>query len=147
MACTLDESALPILTGCPGPNELVVVGNAVGGLDANGNYTVGYGRRTWSSLAACAVAAIKFFFQQFTVGQAGSPIVAGGTSITLNFSSLGINGILQDSVFITFFGPELLRNDSLQFSYTVAYNPTNVVITFNQGVSTNDKYIIHYAYT
>lgn len=147
MACTLDESALPILTGCPGPNELIVVGNAVGGIDANGNFTIGYGRRAWASLAACAVAAVKFFFEQFTVGQGGSPIAPGGTIITLTFSSLGINGILQDSVFITFFGNELLRNDNTQVSYSVVYNSANVIITFNQAVNSGDKYIIHYAYT
>jgi hypothetical protein len=147
MACTIDESALPILTGCPGPNELIVVGNAVGGLDANGGYTVGYGRRYWSAIAACSVAAIKFFFNQFIVGQGGSPISPGGSVITLNFSSLGISSILQDSVFITASGPELPRNDNTQVSYTVAYNPTNVVITLNEAVSDGDQFILHYAYT
>lgn len=147
MACTLDESALPILTGCPGPNELIVVGNAVGGVDPNGNYTVGYGRRYWSAIAACAVAAIKFFFQQFVVGQGGSPIAPGGLVITLNFSSLGINGILQDSVFITFSGTELPRNDNTQISYTIVYSSTQVVITLNQAVNVGQQYILHYAYT
>lgn len=147
MACTLDESALPILPGCPGPNELIVVGNAVGGIDANGNYTTGYGRRPWSSLAACAVAAVKFMFQQFTIGQSGSPMNAGDTVLTLNFSSLGITGILQDSVFITLAGPELPRENTDQLSYGVVYNPTNVVINFLAGVTNGQLYILHYAYT
>jgi hypothetical protein len=147
MACTIDESALPILTGCPGPNEWIVVGNAAGGLDPNGGFTVGYGRRLWSSLAACAVAAIKFFFQDFIVGNGGSPIAPGGTVITLTFSSLGINSILQDSVFITLGGSELPRNDSTQISYTISYNPTNVIITLNQAASVGQQYVLHYSYT
>lgn len=147
MACTIDESALPILTGCPGSNELIVVENAIGGLDANGMLTVGYARRYWRDLANCAVAAIQFFFQQFTVGQGGSPIAPGGTTITLTFSSLGISSVLQDSIFITFTGPELPRNDDTQVSYTVEYNSTNVIITFNQAVQAGQTYILHYAYT
>lgn len=147
MACTIDESSLPILTGCPGSNELIVVENAVGGLDANGMYTIGYARRYWKDLAACAVAAVKFMFQQFTVGQGGSPIAPGESVITLNFSSLGISGILQDSVFITSGGPELPRSDNTQISYTVAYSSTQVVITFDTFVSNGNQFTIHYAYT
>ena len=146
MACTIDESALPILTGCPGPNELIVVANAVGGLDQNGNQTIGYGRRTFASIATCIVSAIKFMFNSFIVGQAGDLLGVGGTTITLTFSSLGINTILQDSVFITFSGPELPRSDDTQLSYTVAYNATNVVITFNAAGETGQQYTLHYAY-
>lgn len=147
MACTLDESALPILAGCPGPNELIVVGNAVGGIDANGGYTVGYGRRTWSSLAACAVQAIKYFFDGFVIGQGGSPLNPGDTALTLNFSSLGVIGIIEDSVNISLDGSVLPRNDNTQISYSVSYNSTSVIITFNQGVQTNQQYIVSYAYT
>lgn len=146
MACTIDESSLPILTGCPGPNELIVVANAVGGLDSNGNYTVGYGRRTFGSIAACIVAAIKFMFDDFIVGQAGDLLGIGGTTITLTFSSLGITTILQDSVFITFSGPELPRSDDTQLSYEVEYNSTNVVITFNAPAQAAQQYTLHYSY-
>lgn len=147
MACTLDESALPILDGCPGPNELIVVGNAVGGIDANGNYTVGYGRRTWSSLAACAVQAIKYFFDGFVIGQGGSPMNPGDTTLTLNFSSLGITGIINDSINISLDGSVLPRNDNTQISYTISYNSTSVIIIFNQGVQNNQQYIVSYGYT
>lgn len=147
MACTIDESALPILTGCPGPDELIVVGNAVGGLDANGNYTVGYGRRYWSALAACAVAAIKYFFNDFVIGQGGSPMNPGDTVLTLNFSSLNITGIVNDSINISLDGSVLPRNDNTQISYIVQYNSTNVVITFNQAVANTQQYILSYAYT
>lgn len=147
MACTLDESALPILSGCPGPNELIVVGNADGGIDANGNYTVGYGRRTWASLAACAVQAIKYFFDGFIIGQGGSPMNVGDTVLTLNFSSLGITGIIDDSINISLDGSVLPRNDNTQISYIVSYNSTSAIITFNQGVQNVQQYIVSYAYT
>lgn len=147
MACTLDESALPILTGCPGPNELFVVGNAVGGIDANGNYTTGYARRSWSNIAACAVQAIKYFFNGFVIGQGGSPMNPGDTILTLNFSSLAITGIIIDSINISLDGGVLPRNDNTQISYTVAYSSTSVIITFNQGVQNTQQYIVSYAYT
>lgn len=147
MACTIDESALPILIGCPGPNELFVVANAIGGLDASGNFSVGYARRYWKDLAACAVTAIKFMFQQFTIGQSGSPMNAGDTVLTLNYSSLGIVSILQDSVFITLAGPELPRENTDQLSYGVVYNSANVIINFLSPVSNGQLYILHYAYT
>lgn len=147
MACTLDESALPILLGCPGANELIVVENAVGGLDANGMMTVGYGRRYWAALAACAVQAIKYFFDGFVIGQGGSPMNAGDTILTLNFSSLVITGIISDSINISLDGSVLPRNDNTQISYTVAYNSTSVIITFNQGVQNTQQYILSYAYT
>lgn len=53
MACAIDFSQLPVLTGCPGVNEYFIVGNAVGGLDANGNHTVGFGVRKWGDLLKC----------------------------------------------------------------------------------------------
>lgn len=147
MACTIDESSLPILTGCPGDNELIVVENAVGGLDANGMYTVGYARRYWKDLAACAVRAIKYFFNDFVVGNGGSPMNAGDTVLTLNFSSLSITGIIIDSINISLDSGVLPRNDNTQISYLVSYNSTSVVITFNQAVQNGQQYIVSYAYT
>lgn len=147
MACTIDESSLPILTGCPGINELIVVENAVGGLDANGMYTTGYARRYWKDLAACAVQAIRYFFDGFVIGQGGSPMNPGDITLTLNFSSLGITGIINDSINISLDGSVLPRNDNTQISYTISYNSTSVIITFNQGVQNNQQYIVSYAYT
>jgi hypothetical protein len=141
MACTIDESALPILGGCPGPNELVVVGNAVGGLDQNGNYTTGYARRTMGSLISCFLQSLVFNFYQFTVGQGGSPISAGGSVITIP-----VSGIIQDSVNVIVGGVPLDRNDSSQDSYTLVYNPTNVVITLNFAVQNGQTFVINYAY-
>lgn len=56
MACEIDFSQLPVLSGCPGPNEYFIVGNAVGGINANGNHgvgTIGFGVRKWSDLIRC----------------------------------------------------------------------------------------------
>src|ERR1700734_523797 len=97
MACTIDESALPILAGCPGPNELVVVGNAVGGLDQNGNFTVGYGRRTMGSLISCFLSNLVFVPLQFTIGQPGSPMTAGQTILIITQPN-----IIQDSANLIF---------------------------------------------
>lgn len=143
MACTIDESALPILTGCPGPNELVVVGNAVGGLDANGNYTVGYGRRTMGSLISCFLNNLIFVPLQFTIGQSGSPMIAGQTVLIITQAN-----IVQDSIMVVLGGVVLDRNDSSQVSYIINYNPSlnQVTITFNSPVQNTQNYIITYAH-
>ena len=141
MACTIDESALPILTGCPGPNELIVVGNAVGGLDANGNFTVGYGRRTIGSLISCFLSNLVFVPLQFTIGQPGSPMTAGQTILIITQANL-----IQDSIQVVLGGVVLDRNDSSQISYTLVYGTNNVTITFNSPVQTDQTFVIIYAY-
>jgi hypothetical protein len=143
MACTIDESALPILGGCPGPNELVVVGNAVGGLDQNGNYTVGYARRTLGSLITCFLQNLVFVPLQFTIGQAGSPMTAGQTILIITQPN-----IIQDSASLILGGVVLDRNDSTQVSYTVSYNPSlnQMTITLNQAVQNDQTYVLNYAY-
>ena len=149
MACTIDESSLPILTGCPADNELIVVANAAGGLDANGMYTVGYARRYWGDMRKCAVSAIQFKHLEFTIGNPGSPMSNGDTELTITYGTglgLNITSILQDSIFITASGPEMPRDDDNQFSYDVQYNLTNVIITFNQGVATGQEFTLHFAF-
>src|ERR1700743_2886684 len=106
MPCQIDESSLPILTGCPGSNELIVVGNAVGGLDANGTYTIGYGRRTIGSLISCFLNNLVFVPLQFTIGQQGSPMIAGQTTLIISQPN-----IIQDSVMFVLGGSILDRND------------------------------------
>jgi len=141
MACTIDESALPILAGCPGPNELVVVGNAVGGLDQNGNFTVGYGRRTMGSLISCFLSNLVFVPLQFTIGQPGSPMTATQTILIINQPNL-----IQDSIQVILGGVVLDRNDNTQVSYTVSYGTNSVTITLNQGVIADQTYVITYCY-
>jgi hypothetical protein len=141
MACTIDESSLPILTGCPGPNELIVVANAVGGLDANGGYSVGYGRRTIGSLITCFLNNLVFVPLQFTIGQAGSPMTVGQTVLIITQPN-----IIQDSVNVFLNQGLLDRDDDTQVSYSLSYGTGNITITFNQAVSASQVYIITYAY-
>lgn len=147
MACQTDLAGLPLLSGCPADNEWLLVGNAVGGLDANGQYTIGYARRLWSDLRKCAVTSVKFKFTQFTIGQGGSLMNPGDTQLVLNYGGLGITGILQDSMFITLDASELPRTDTNVISYGIVYNLTNATINFDQGVANTQRYILHYAYT
>jgi hypothetical protein len=141
MACTIDESALPILVGCPGPNELVVVGNAVGGLDQNGGYSVGYARRTIGSLITCFLQNLVFVPLQFTIGQAGSPMTAGQTILIINQV-----GLIQDSVQVILDGVVLDRNDNTQVSYEISYGSNSATITFNQACQNGQTYVITYCY-
>lgn len=147
MACQTDLAGLPLLSGCPADNEWFLVGNAIGGQDINGQFTIGYARRLWGDLRKCAVASIKFKFTQFTIGQSGSLMNPGDTQLILNFSNLGISGILKDSVFITLDASELARELTDRISYGVVYNSADVTINFDAGVANNQTYILHYAYT
>lgn len=150
MACQSDFASLPLLSGCPADTEWFLVGNAAGGLDANGNFglgTIGYARRLWGDLRKCAVATVKFMPLDFIIGQPGCPMSVGDVALTLTFSTLGITGILQDSVFITLGGTEMQREDTTELSYGVVYNPDNVVINFLAPVEGGQKYFVHYAYT
>lgn len=150
MPCQIDFASLPLLGGCPGDTEWFVVGNAVGGVDANNNFgsgTIGYARRMWQDMRRCAIQTIKFMPLNFIIGQAGSPMSAGDVALTLTFSTLNIMSILEDSVFITLGGSELPREDTTQLSYGIVFNPLNVIINFLEPVETGQQYFVHYAYT
>lgn len=139
MGCQIDESALPFLTGCPGPNEWIVVGNAVGGLDMNGGFTTGYGRRIWSQLVPCILSGLTFGYVQISVPSAQLSI--GGTIIRVN----QIN-VIQDSVVVVLDGSVLDRNDNTQVSYLISYDPTGFTITLNQGAQNLQTYVVTYAH-
>jgi hypothetical protein len=141
MACTIDVSSLPILNNCPGPNEFVIVGNAVGGLDQNGNRTTGYAVRPMGTLITCFLQNLVFVPLQFTIGQPGSPMTAGQTILIINQA-----GLIQDSVQVVLGGVVLDRNDNTQVSYAISYGANSVTITFNQSVQTDQTYVITYAY-
>lgn len=147
MACQTDLAGLPLLSGCPADNEWVLVGNAVGGLDINGQFTIGYARRLWGDLRKCAVGSIKFKFTQFIIGQPGSLMNPGDTQLVLNFAGLGITSIIQDSVFITLDSGELPRENTDRLSYGVVYNSGDVTINLEAGVTNGQLYVLHYAYT
>lgn len=134
--CDTELSSLPILTGCPLPNEYFLVGNAVGGQG------IGlYGRRLWSDVRACVLAGLNFVFNQFVIGISG-PTIIGGTTIVL-----AVANIIPGSLFITLGGPELPQNDNTQISYTVSYSQSQTTIIFDQAVQNNQLYILHYCYT
>lgn len=77
-------------------------------------------------------------FVQFRIGDVGAPMIAGETDLTLNYA-----GVVNPSIEITLDGTELPYGDNTQISYTVTYNTNNVVIVFNQGVQTDQLYMIH----
>lgn len=139
-ACDLDFSALPILSLCPGPNELFLVSNAVGGLDQNGNYTTGYGRRYYSDIKACILQGMSYTFTQFTVGQPGALIAQGSSAIVINAPNY-----VNDSLTIFIGGVQLPRNDNSQLSYVYGYVAGQLAITFNQPAQNGQQYIIFYA--
>jgi hypothetical protein len=141
-ACQIELTALPILTGCPGAGETMLVTNAVGGLDSNGNYTTGYARRYWSDLAKCAVGLMAWVYTQFNVGSGGALISAGSTTITISAPNFISNSL------VIFLGGVLLPiNDSTQTSYTYTYSGGNINITFNEAAQTTQQYTIIYANT
>lgn len=136
MACQTEINGLPILTGCPADTEVLLVMNAT----AAGN-TGGYGLRYIKDVRQCWLQKLVFGFLQFTVGQGGSPISVGDTVITID-----VDLAIEDSVNVILEGAVLDRDDDTQVSYTVAYSPTQIVITLNQGASNNQTYIITYTY-
>jgi len=78
-------------------------------------------------------------FVQFRIGDVGAPMVAGETSLTLNYA-----GVVNPSVEITLDGVEIpYGSDPANFEYTVTYNANNVVIVFSNGVVTNQLFMIH----
>lgn len=141
MACEIDESALPLLPAgqCPTSTEWVVVGNAQGGLDANGGFTVGYARRYWKDLIPCILAGLTFGYQQFIVPATGLPV--GQSTIRINQTN-----VLQDSVQVVLDGGVLDRNDSTQVSYTVSYDANGFTVTLNQAAANLQTYVIVYAH-
>jgi len=80
---------------------------------------------------------ISFLRIQFTVGQPGSPMNAGDTELTINVSD-----ILNQSISVETPNANLPENDPLQVSVSVAYSDDNAVVTFNQGVSDGETYIV-----
>lgn len=77
-------------------------------------------------------------FVQFRVGDAGSPMTAGETTLTLNYS-----GVVNPSIEITVDGVEMPYAEDESQSYSATYNPTNVQIVFTEGVSNGQLFIIH----
>lgn len=97
---------------------------------------------TWISIynAGGSGALTVFGRLQFTVGDIDSPIVEGGTLLTITVTNPSV-----DSEAVILDGTELYRGLIDRISYTIIYNPTNIQITFNQGVVDDQVYLIRYA--
>jgi hypothetical protein len=89
MSCKEDISTLPIITGCPADDELVLFNNVEGGWSKYGNPT-GYAWRVWGDLKNCfALSPIPpYDWQIGTSTSSLKPMKAGDISVTLD----GTNG-------------------------------------------------------
>jgi hypothetical protein len=83
-------------------------------------------------------ATIVAVFVQFRVGDVGSPMVAGETVLTLNYTD-----ILNGSAEVVLDGVSLPVNDSLQISFIPAYGVGSTTITFNAAVQDGQLYQVH----
>lgn len=143
-ACQIDESSLPILTGCPGSGELIVVGNAVGGIDPNGGYTIGYARRYLTSVYSCILQSLVFVYRQLAVP---TNLSIGATVIRIDQ-----NNVITDSVMVVLDAGVLDRNDNTQVSYAINYDDSDYpnpgfTITLNQGAQNLQTYVITFAHS
>lgn len=77
-------------------------------------------------------------FVQFRVGDVGAPMIAGETTLTLNYA-----GVVNPSIEITVDGVEMPYAEDESQSFSATYNPTNVVIEFTEGVGNGQLFIIH----
>jgi hypothetical protein len=73
--------------------------------------------------------------EEFLVGEPGA-LYAGASTYTITG-----DGIIEDSLSISLDGTDLPQDRTDRISYTVVYNPTNAVVTFNQAMQ-NDQYYI-----
>lgn len=136
--CQNEISGLPTGTGCPPDTEKLLFMNS----SAPGNVG-GYILRYVSDVRKCFLGNLKFVFNQFRIGDFGSPMAPGQTSLVITQAN-----VLQDSVFITLGGPELPRDPIVdQLSYGVVYSGTGFTINFLQAVQNTQLYILHYAYS
>lgn len=86
-----------------------------------------------------AATSLTGVFVQFKVGDPGANMIAGETVLTLTYDYP-----IAGTVSVDLDGVELPQNDNTQISYTVSYNLTSVVITFNQAVQANQLYQVRF---
>ena len=75
--------------------------------------------------------------EQFTVGDVGALMVQGQTVLTLNYADVLVRSVSVEKDTVPL--PVGLNN---QQSFSVAYNPTNIVITFNEAVQDGQLFVI-----
>ncbi len=66
-------------------------------------------------------------------------MIAGETVLTIT-----VNNGVTDLESVSVDGQEIYPNLADRFSYTIVYNPTSIVITFNQGVISEQIFKIKY---
>lgn len=136
--CQTEISNLPTGTGCPPDTEKILFMNST----ATGNVG-GYILRYVSDVRKCFLNSLKFVFSQSRVGDFGSIIAPGATSLVITQAN-----VIQDSVFFTLGGPELPRDPIVdQASYGVVYSSTGFTINFLLPAQNTQLYILHYAYS
>lgn len=75
---------------------------------------------------------------QFVVGEVGSPMTNGETSLII-----ALDGFIENSIDVALDGIDLPQNRNDRISFTVDYsNPSQVTITWNQGVIDGQLYEI-----
>lgn len=77
---------------------------------------------------------------QFEIGAVGSPMVAGDTELVIS-----VDNPKNNSEFVFLDGSLLFEDRNDRISYTIVYTATQITITFNQGVSNGQLYLIKYA--
>lgn len=125
MSCTIDFSQLPLLTGCPGPNEYFIVGNAVRGLNANGDTgisTIGFGVRKWNDLVKCLF----------------GPGIQTFTGDVLDGSNQYINPNLVQKLVVFYNGVSRYLIENYEWQKI----PNGIKITIDQVFGPNDYFII-----
>jgi hypothetical protein len=83
-------------------------------------------------------AVIQPLFIQFTIGAIGELMSAGDTVLTLNYT-----GVIENSESVVIDNADIPRGTDLdRIRYTIAFNTTNFVITFNQAAIDGQLYVI-----
>lgn len=130
--CAIEISGLPVLLGCPGNNELILVTGATGGV-GQGQYAL----RKWSDMVKCISGTILPYVGVVDRGNPNDPV--SGTNIFKStlIAGLGVsnNGDIQiviDKVLLQNFGayPD--------FTYNPAYVDSG--ITYGQITLINSQF-------
>lgn len=102
------------------------------------------GNQGGSIVNPAVVPVLQFFFLQFQIGQAGSLMSAGSTTLTLDYPN-----ITPNSVNVVYGGSPLPQTSTLtlgQQSYLVAYSINTSVLTFSNAVNNGDFIVITGSY-
>lgn len=135
MACEGEElSGLPLLLGCPGAGEKILVVGAIGGLGAGG-----YALRNWSDIKSCVVGIVKEPLIGVVDG-GGKTDPLSGTSVFQSDLLVGLGSKNSGRIQIVI-DNVLYSNFGLNASFTFD-NTTGIInISPNVWVATSGLYI------